>query len=73
MSYERTYRMFGFGSIALVDLIFSIALSYSMGLAGLVLPTLLIVAAYLLIEVVLDLIIEWIDSRNRITRRSRRY
>jgi hypothetical protein len=49
-SYGRAYRIFGFGSLALVDLIFSIALSYSMGLVGFILPTLMIAVADLLVE-----------------------
>jgi hypothetical protein len=70
-SYGRAYRIFGFGSLALVDLIFSIALSYSMGLVGFILPTLMIAVAYLLVECVLDLVIVWLDYRNRVVRRKR--
>ena len=72
MSYGRIYRIFGFASFVLVDLIFSVALSFSYGLTGFILPTMLIIVAYLAVECVLDLVITWLDYRNRITRRNSR-
>lgn len=70
--YGRIYRIFGFGAFALIDLIFSVALSQTYGLPGFILPSMLIAVAYLAVECVLDLVITWLDYRNRITRRNSR-
>ena len=72
MSYERVYRMFGFAAFALIDLIFSVALSQTYGLPGFILPSMLIIVAYLAIECVLDLVITWLDYRSRTARRNSR-
>ena len=72
MSYERVYRIFGFGAFALIDLVFSVALSQTYGLPGFILPTMLIAVAYVFVECVLDLVITWLDHRNRVTRRNSR-
>lgn len=72
MSYGRVYRLVGFVSLGLVDLVFSVALSVSMGIVGFIIPSLLIAVAYLVVECVLDLVIVWVDSRNRTVRHRRR-
>ena len=72
MSYGRIYRIFGFASFGLIDLVFSVALSQTYGLAGFILPTMLIVGAYVAVECVLDLVITWLDYRHRATRRNSR-
>lgn len=72
MTYERAYRITGFALIGFVDLVFSIALSRSLGLAGLVLPSMLLFVAYVGVECVLDLVIMALDYRNRTSRTRRR-
>jgi hypothetical protein len=72
MSYQRAYRITGFALIGFVDLVFSIALSRSMGLTGLILPSMMLFVAYLAVECVLDLLIMFLDYRNRAPRRRSR-
>lgn len=69
MTYERLYRLIGFGSIGLIVLYFSVALSRSMGWVGLVLPSLLITSAYLVITFALDGLLYWLRTRSSDTRR----
>jgi hypothetical protein len=71
-TYGRIYRIFGFATFALIDLIFSVALSQTYGLLGFILPSMMVVVAYLAVECVLDLVITWLDYRNRIPRRNSR-
>lgn len=71
-TYGRIYRIFGFATFGLIDLIFSVALSQTYGLLGFILPSMMVVVAYLAVECVLDLVITWLDYRNRIPRRNSR-
>ena len=72
MNDQRVYRIFGLSTFALIDLIFSVALSQTYGLAGFILPTMLVAVAYVAVECVLDLVITWLDHRNRAARRNSR-
>jgi hypothetical protein len=67
-SYRRLYRAFNYGMIGLVDLIFSVALSRSLGITGLLLPTLCIIVAYLIVTFALDLLIAALEYRSGDTR-----
>ena len=63
MTYERIYRLVGFSLIGLIVLYFSVELSRSMGWVGLVLPSLLIATAYIIVTVILDAVLMWLQSR----------
>ncbi|MFO7322525.1 MAG: hypothetical protein DIU68_012395 [Chloroflexota bacterium] len=63
MTYERIYRLVGFSLIGLIVLYFSVELSRSMGWVGLVLPSLLIATAYIIVTVILDAVLLWLQSR----------
>ena len=62
-SYQRAYRIAGFGSIGLILMIFSVALSRSLGLTGFLLPWLLVGIAYLVVDVLLELLIDALELR----------
>jgi hypothetical protein len=63
-SYVRVYRLFNFGSIAFVVLVFSVMLSRSLGWVGLVLPSLVIASMYAAVTLVLDAVIYVVELRN---------
>ncbi len=64
MTYHRAYRIFGFGSLGFVVLVFSVALSRALGVIGLILPSLLIGIVYLFITTVLDVVIDLLEIRH---------
>jgi hypothetical protein len=62
--YQRAYRMVGYCCIGFVILVFSVALSRSLGVVGLILPSLLIGAAYVVVSFLLDVLIYVLELRN---------
>lgn len=72
MSYKRVYGIVMFSCFALVDLIFSVALSYSLGIKGFLLPTLLVLTAYLVVDGSFELLLYVLDWRDKQQVRSRR-
>ena len=62
--YQRAYRLVGYCCIGFVVLVISVALSRSLGLFGLLLPSMLIGAAYAVVSFLLDVLIYVLELRN---------
>jgi hypothetical protein len=62
-NYRRLYRYFGFVMIGLVLFIISLGLIPALGLFGFILPWLLVGISYLVVVVILDTVIDWLEER----------